>query len=114
MDTIFWQLQPHKDLSLKSCAQTPQVWRSTEGESALRQLELSILSTLKPEFSLSNDHLSLPVVMSSENMGMDHLSEDPPLEPLVDSLLQSRGRCEEASPEIENDGDLHSRIWLAW
>lgn len=94
---------------VKSFAQTPQVWRSAGGDPEL----VASLSTLKCEYSLSNDHLSLRVAVSSESTGMDQLSEDPPLETLADSLPQSGGGCEEVSSEIENGGDLYSGILLA-
>lgn len=72
-----------------------------------------MFSLLKPELSLSNDHLSLLVVINSEKTGMDQPSEDAPLEPLVDSLPQAGGRNKEASSEIESDGDLYSGTKLS-
>ncbi|KAL2464370.1 Uncharacterized protein Fot_52326 [Forsythia ovata] len=101
------------DLSGKSFAQTPQLWRSKEGDSEFRPADLVILSRLKPEFSLSKDHLSFRVVKSSENGGIDQPSDDPPLDPLVDSQPQAGRTKEDASSEIENAGVLYSGIGLS-
>jgi hypothetical protein len=84
--TNFWPL--HEDFSVKSFEQIPHVCKSTEGEADILLLDLVIFSRLKPKDSLSKDHLSLlDVAMSSENACIDQLSDDPPREPLADSLL---------------------------
>lgn len=84
----------------------PQVWRSTEGELELRPLALLTLSRWKLMDSLSNDHLSLRGFVRSEKAGTDHPSDDPPLEALVDSLLQPGSTKDDDSSEIEKVGDF--------
>lgn len=102
----------HEDLSVNSFVQMPHVWRSIEGEPELGPLALLTLSRWKPVDSLSNDHLSLRgFAARSEKAGRDHPSDDPPFEPLVDSLLQPGSTKDDDSSEIE--GDFIPGIWLS-
>lgn len=89
--------------SFNSFAHTAHVWRLKEGEPKLR---LVTLSRWKPKDSLSNDHLSLRGFDRSAKAGTDQPSDDPPWEPLVESLPQPGSTKEDDSSEIENVGDF--------
>ena len=103
----------HEDFSVIGLKQTPQVVRSAD-EEKLRPLDRVSLLRVMPNDSLLKDHLSLrEAAISSGKPGINQLSEDPPLDPPIVSLLHAGRPKVEPSSEIEKLGDLCPAIRLS-